>query len=413
MIQLIRIYPESVGIKNYGGDLPIHVACREGASAEVIDLILNSDEYECARIADCEGRLPLHLAASNNNVSVKTIQNLIKVNERATRTPDDFNLLPLHWACSKNASPRVVETIIQAYPYAVESEDAWGRTPKSLAKSSKNSEKAQILELLSRDVSSWTTAMVSTVVTLSNKVLEAEKMEADYKEQVKKIGALKEGNEFKDRHIDTLKLEMKLLEERFVDEIQYLKKAHARELEAQKKDSDDAIAELTKEKEEAERKLEELKKLVDDVVAQLKQQHALVEEKEAERKNLKERAVALIQKINDQKEKRSTAEEENKELKIERNDLKIAVEERDERLRKLKHSFQQPMRMLDEVRSTVQSFDESPSDEGRYVHRSPTRGGDRREHDKDARSSYSVLEQPSVAKSSLKCTRLDDGSFYA
>ena len=98
----MRIYPESAGVKNYGGDLPIHIACREGASKEIIELILNADEYECAKVTDCEGRHPLHLAASNKNISVKTIQNLIKVNERATRIPDDFKLLPLHWACSKN-----------------------------------------------------------------------------------------------------------------------------------------------------------------------------------------------------------------------------------------------------------------------------------------------------------------------
>ena len=183
----------------------------------------------------------------HKNVSVKTIQNLITVNERATRSPDDFQLLPLHWACSKNASPRVVETIIQAYPYAVEAKDAWGRTPLDLAKMNKqNPDKAKIIELLSRDVASWSTAMMSTVVTLSNKVLEAEKLEAEFKEQVKEIECYKDTIDQKDRHIDTLKLELQILEERFVDEIQYLKKKHADELRIQKEKSDEIIAQLTR-----------------------------------------------------------------------------------------------------------------------------------------------------------------------
>ena len=207
---------------------------------------MNGDEFESVKVADCEGRLPLHLAASNQHISPKTIQNLILVNDRATRIPDDFNLLPLHWACSKNASPRVVETIIQAYPYAVEAQDAWGRSPLALAKMSKNPEKATIVELLSRDVSSWTTAMMSTVVTLSNKVMEAEKMEEQFKEQNQTIESLNQVNEKKERHVDTLKLELKLLEERFVDEIQYLQQKHMKELKQQKAQSDETIARLRK-----------------------------------------------------------------------------------------------------------------------------------------------------------------------
>ena len=199
----------------------------------------------------------MHLAASNNNVSVKTIKNLITVYDRATRIPDDFSLLPLHWACSKNASPRVTETIIQAYPYAIEAKDAWGRTSHTLAKKSTNPKKAAILELLSRDVSSWTTAMMSTVLTLtSNQVLEAEKMEVEFKAKSTEVGSLKALNDQKVKHIDALKLEMQILEAWFEEEIKYLKVKHSRELEMQKEDSDAIIAKITAEKEDIELKLD-------------------------------------------------------------------------------------------------------------------------------------------------------------
>jgi len=301
----------------------------------------------------------LHLAASNSNVSVKTIQNLITVFDRATRIPDDFSLLPLHWACSKNASPRVIETIIQAYPYAIEAKDAWGRTPHSLAKTSKNPEKAVILELLSRDISSWTTAMMSTVVTLSNKVLEAEKMEAEFKERNSEVSNLKELNVQKEKHIDALRLELKLLEERFVDDIEYLKKKHAAELEKQKEESDAVIAQITKEKEDAEQKLADLKQLVEDLVTQLKDQKALVEEKEVERKSLKERAVALLQKIERQKEQTLLVTEENQKLKIDKVDLQTEVEKSNAKLKQLKNIFQQPMQVLNEVKSREEAEEDS------------------------------------------------------
>ena len=147
----------------------------------------------------------MHLAAGNNNILVKTIQHLITVYDRAARIPDDFSLLPLHWACYKNASPHVIETIIQAYPYAIKAKDAWGRTTHTLAKASKNPKKAvTILELLSRDVSSWITAMMRTVVTLSNQMIEAKKMEVKFKVKSAEVGFLKALNDQKVKHIDVL-----------------------------------------------------------------------------------------------------------------------------------------------------------------------------------------------------------------
>ena len=402
MSELIRIHPESIGVKNYGGDLPIHVACREGASKEVIEAILNGDEFESVKVADCEGRLPLHLAASNQHISPKTIQNLILVNDRATRIPDDFNLLPLHWACSKNASPRVVETIIQAYPYAVEAQDAWGRSPLALAKMSKNPEKATIVELLSRDVSSWTTAMMSTVVTLSNKVMEAEKMEEQFKEQNQTIESLNQVNEKKERHVDTLKLELKLLEERFVDEIQYLQQKHMKELKQQKAQSDETIARLTKEKEEAEKKLAGLKKLVDEVVSQLKQHQSIVEDKEADRKKLKQKAIALLKKIEDHKQSAKSTFDENKKLKDECSNLQDELERRDEQMKELRSSFQQPMRILhndsndNDIRA-LSTLEESYDETAEYGHNNRYNNQPR-----ERVSSYNV--------GNYCCTKLDDGS---
>lgn len=100
-------------MKKYGGDLPLHIAIRDGANRDIIDLMLEKDT-DSAGVQDCEGRLALHLAASNSGTNLKVIQDLTHLNERATRTPDDFGLLPLHWACTKSAPAINIKAIIKA-----------------------------------------------------------------------------------------------------------------------------------------------------------------------------------------------------------------------------------------------------------------------------------------------------------
>jgi len=170
---LLSIYPGAIGEKNYGGDLPLHIACREGASKEVINFMLvrEKNTYNSSNEKDCEGRLALHLAASKSGTDVQVIKDLAEVNAKAARTPDDFGLLPLHWACSKNASKAVVEALLDVYPYANETKDSYGRTPIALVKLSENKEKDAIIELLSQDVSYYTTNLINTIDTLSTKVI--------------------------------------------------------------------------------------------------------------------------------------------------------------------------------------------------------------------------------------------------
>jgi len=401
--QLVRIYPMSVEIKNSGGDLPIHIACRVGASHEVIEVLLDSVGFESAQASDCEGRLPLHLAASNNDTSTKTIQTLLKVYDRATRLPDDFGLLPLHWACSKNASPRTIETIIQAYPYAVEANDAWGRQPEALAKLSKNPEKAQVLELLQRDVSSWSKAMMSTVVTLSNKVMAGEKMEVEFKSKVEEIEHLKDVINSKDKHIETLQLEIEILEERFVNEMEYLKDMHNRELETEKMEWEEITAQLRKDNEEAERRLEEMKHFVDEVVEQLKEHQHVVSEKEAGRKDLKHKAVALIQRLDSHKAEARATYEENERLKMERSELQEEVRKRDNQLKKLKSSFKQSLNMLDEVRSeSNNSIEDFHGDEEDVGHNSNKfRHNDRfQEKERNSRGQHRYIDRYSTSSPS-------------
>ena len=157
-------------MKDSGGDLPLHLACRERASKSVISYLLHADP-EAAKVEDDEGRLPLHLAC-RQGAGVEIIDNLIICYHRAARTADSYSLLPLHWACAQNATPEVIESLLRANPDAVDSKDKWGRTPMSLTLASTNSQKEAIVEKLKKDPSYWTTQIKREIDTLKYKLEE-------------------------------------------------------------------------------------------------------------------------------------------------------------------------------------------------------------------------------------------------
>jgi len=326
--QLIRIYPASLECKNYGEDLPMHIACREGVSKEIIEHMIEKN-FETVKICDCEGRLPIHLAAASQSIHVKSIEDIISFYEKGVRTPDDFGLLPLHWACSRKAPALIVETLIKAYPYATELKDSFGRLPIDLAKKSNNSEKAKIMELLSRDPSSWTSAMMSTIVTLSNKLHAAEAMESDFERQLSQIKKLVHKNSRSDNVIKSLHTEFEQLEDHFVEQIRVVKKSY----------NLDTIK-IKNEQDATEKRAVDLKVLIDELVEQLKTQKTLVDGKEASRKELKEKAITLVKHLETETAKVGDLTEENEELKIEKDRLTQELEKRDFDLANMARKYQ-------------------------------------------------------------------------
>lgn len=155
-------------MKDSGGNLPLHIACRERNSKAVIAALL-STEPNAAKEQDDEGKLPLHLAC-RQGVAVQVVDSLIVCHFRAARTPDLYDLLPLHWACAQNASLNIVESLLRANPDSVDHKDKWGRTPLSLAEASTNPEKQAIIETLKKDPSFWTTSLIDEIDTLKNQI---------------------------------------------------------------------------------------------------------------------------------------------------------------------------------------------------------------------------------------------------
>lgn len=334
VLQLIRIYPDSLNEKNYGGDLPIHIACREGSSKDIIHIMLQKS-VQTIQIPDCEGRLPLHLAACSETIHVNSIQDLISYNEKATRTPDDFGLLPLHWACTKNAPAINVETIIKAYPFAVEQKDVYEYLPIDRVMTSKNPQKAKIVELLSRDVSSWSSAMMSTIVDLSNKLAAAGMMEQGLKAKEGECKVLMQQSKRSYDEINALTIEIHKMQDLFVHKMRQMQRAHVLEIQQLEKQFEKHHLDSCKDKDIGKRKENDLKILVDELVEQLKIQKSLVDEKETSRKEMKIKAMTLVSRLEESKNKVNETSAENELLKLYEVKLKYEIEKRDQHIRNL------------------------------------------------------------------------------
>uniref|UniRef100_A0A7S3Q0S7 Uncharacterized protein n=2 Tax=Chaetoceros debilis TaxID=122233 RepID=A0A7S3Q0S7_9STRA len=184
---LISAYPQSLMMKDSGGDLPLHLACRERASKAVIAALL-SNEPEASRVKDDEGRLPLHLAC-RQGVAVQIVDSLIVCYYRASRTIDSYNLLPIHWACAQNASVQIVHSLLRANPDSTDQKDKWGRTPTSLAHASTNPEKDAIVEALKKDPSHWAMNLADEIDTLKDRLAESNVKEKNHSGKLEELEA--------------------------------------------------------------------------------------------------------------------------------------------------------------------------------------------------------------------------------
>lgn len=69
-------YPESLGIADSNGRIPLHYLCKYGALLDTVQLLLNRHP-EGVQAADDDGYLPLHLACMNRDNTFDTIRLLI------------------------------------------------------------------------------------------------------------------------------------------------------------------------------------------------------------------------------------------------------------------------------------------------------------------------------------------------
>lgn len=94
--------------------IPLHTACMNNASDDVIKLLLVYYP-EGAKVADNDGRLPLHYALSNS-ATVEVVKTLLKAHPLAVQEADTNGWLPIHVACCRGASAEVVHMLLKEFP---------------------------------------------------------------------------------------------------------------------------------------------------------------------------------------------------------------------------------------------------------------------------------------------------------
>lgn len=73
-------------------------------------------------------RLPLHEACIRKPTQ-KVVKALLSVFHEASSIQDSDGRLPLHHACANGASTDVIETLLVAFPEAIDTKDGWQKTP--------------------------------------------------------------------------------------------------------------------------------------------------------------------------------------------------------------------------------------------------------------------------------------------
>lgn len=112
VIKILDESPDEVCVPDAERMLPIHVACRSGASLDVIRC-LGEDWPESLRWTNKGGSLPLHTACSNQ-ASASVIHYLITSWPKATTVANNYGWLPLHCACAYGASPEVISLLVRS-----------------------------------------------------------------------------------------------------------------------------------------------------------------------------------------------------------------------------------------------------------------------------------------------------------
>lgn len=131
---IVQAAPEVCGWADAHGWLPLHHACANGASTEVLQ-VLTTANPDSKIVQDNQNRTPLHFYATrnaDNPTSMATNVELLS-DTGAAELPDRGGMLPMHYACAYGTSPLVLKVLANAYPESLFAKENKGRTPMHLA----------------------------------------------------------------------------------------------------------------------------------------------------------------------------------------------------------------------------------------------------------------------------------------
>ena len=131
---LVEAAPDTTAWTDTHGWLPLHHACANGASPEVIKLLI--DAFPDGKIQqDNQKRTPLHFYATrnNDNPTNMALNAELLSDTGAAELADGGGMLPMHYACAYGTHPAVLQVLADSYPASLQAQENHGRTPMHLA----------------------------------------------------------------------------------------------------------------------------------------------------------------------------------------------------------------------------------------------------------------------------------------
>lgn len=131
---LVEAAQDTVPWTDSHGWLPLHHACANGASPEVLKILV--DAYPAGKVTqDKQNRTPLHFYATRNsdNPAAMAINAELLSDTGAAALTDRSGMLPIHYACAYGTHPVVLKVLGKAFPASLVAKENNGRTPMHLA----------------------------------------------------------------------------------------------------------------------------------------------------------------------------------------------------------------------------------------------------------------------------------------
>ena len=126
---------------------PLHYACENKPSVEVIRALLESNPDALERRQEPGGQLPLH-AASTWGASSEVISTLLSARPSCAEMKDFLSNLPLHCACYSGASTVVIEALLRVYPQSVWPRNHQGSSAIDIVRRLGHGNRREVLRLL-------------------------------------------------------------------------------------------------------------------------------------------------------------------------------------------------------------------------------------------------------------------------